>query len=179
MKNSIDENHCRCRVCRCCKCNWSKSPQWATNVTLTTKEEKQGILTGRRMSRCWWGRRDCIIGSRYTGRESTYIGPLRERRGPPMGPTTASTSRRSEYASSPHRATTLKISKAPIFIHRWAWRFSVSRCAIRCVNTVNRKYLRRVRRSVASRKGTGIVSLSIVSSTSILSNLWTHFTREL
>ena len=112
------------------------------NETLTktkTPMDKRGILTGRRMSRSWWGRGDCVIGSCYTGRESTYIGPVRERRGPPMGPTTASTSSRSKYRGSPHRSTTLKISNVPIFIHRRAWRaspaFRLDERSSRCINS--------------------------------------------
>ena len=132
--------------------NWKqrKAPMTATvpsvfsrQTTKTLAErrtltDKRGILTGRRMSRSWWGRGDCVIGSCYTGRESTYIGPVRERRGPPMGPTTASTSSRSKYQGSPHRSTTLKISNVPIFIHRRAWRvsgFFVSAGDPRCINS--------------------------------------------
>lgn len=47
------------------------------------------ILTGKRMSRCcWWCRSDCLVESLNTRAlcGSTYIGPLRERRGPPMDP---------------------------------------------------------------------------------------------
>lgn len=75
-------NYTRCSTRWHWYCEWTKQ--------MREKRRKMTILTGGRMSG-WWDRSDCV-GSRYKPSESTYIGPLRERRGPPMGPTSASTS---------------------------------------------------------------------------------------
>lgn len=49
--------------------------------------------------RCWRGGGERIIGSCYAARGSSYIGPHRERLGPPMGSTTTSTSGEADPAT--------------------------------------------------------------------------------